>query len=175
MLCPSLLSLAMNDKDLECIERQLGRRPRGLKAVLRYNSFGEPQIIRVSPVVEGKPFPSIYWLTCTRLKKGIDQIESQGFIKKIENEILPADSELLERYKKNHLSYIDDRMQFLKEDGLENTLTDHLKESLMNRGIGGIQDFSKVRCLHMHYAHHLVKENVIGELIDEFFDLKNYL
>jgi hypothetical protein len=39
------------------------------------------------------------------------------------------------------------------------------------RGIGGLQDWDRVKCLHMHYAHHLVRENVIGQWIAERFKI----
>ena len=40
-------------------------------------------------------------------------------------------------------------------------------DQLQKRGIGGISNFSRVRCLHTYYASHLVNPNVIGRIIDE--------
>jgi hypothetical protein len=38
-------------------------------------------------------------------------------------------------------------------------------------GIGGLRDWQQIRCLHMHYAHHLCGDNVIGQWLDEHYDL----
>jgi hypothetical protein len=38
---------------------------------------------------------------------------------------------------------------------------------LQTRGIGGIADFTRIRCLHTWYAAHLVVPNTVGILLDE--------
>ena len=40
-------------------------------------------------------------------------------------------------------------------------------EVLQARGVGGIADFTRIRCLHTWYAAHLVVPNTIGRLLDE--------
>ena len=35
-----------------------------------------------------------------------------------------------------------------------------------SRGIGGIADFTRIRCLHTWYAAHMVQANTIGKLLD---------
>ena len=37
--------------------------------------------------------------------------------------------------------------------------------SLTERGIGGIADFTRLKCLHLHVAHALARENPIGDLV----------
>jgi hypothetical protein len=38
-------------------------------------------------------------------------------------------------------------------------------------GIGGINSWDKVRCLHMQYAHHLAGDNLVGQRLDAEFKL----
>jgi len=40
----------------------LDREPRGLREIAGWNEAGQPAVIRVAPVVDGKPFPTLYWL-----------------------------------------------------------------------------------------------------------------
>ena len=39
------------------------------------------------------------------------------------------------------------------------------------KGIGGIADFTRIRCLHTWYAAHLVEPNTVGRLLDERLQL----
>ena len=42
-----------------------------------------------------------------------------------------------------------------------------IKES----GVGGIMDFSGIKCLHTHYAHYLVdSNNPVGELVEQLLE-----
>lgn len=163
----------ISDLDLARIEEQIGRTPRGVQEVVCYNKLGWPRVIRVSPIVDGKPFPSHYWLTCQILKKEIDHIESVGWVKKLENENM-QDADFRELVKQDHLRYIEDRMKYLYEEGLDKDLDEKYLENLKTRGVGGISDFSRIRCLHMHYAHHLAQGSTIGKLLDEMFNLNQF-
>jgi hypothetical protein len=63
------------------------------------------------------------------------------------------------------------RYQFLRYCYLEQEVIEALKiqgfySDLLRRGVGGIYDFSRVRCLHTFYAAHLVVPNIIGKMID---------
>jgi len=40
---------------------------------------------------------------------------------------------------------------------------------LADRGIGGIADFQRIRCLHTYYAAHLVRPNVVGRMLDQYW------
>jgi len=39
-------------------------------------------------------------------------------------------------------------------------------ETLDKRGIGGIENFTRIRCLHTYYAAHLIQPNTIGAMIE---------
>lgn len=164
----------ISEKDREIIKKQLGREPVGAQKVLVRDSFGAPRVIRVSPLVDGKPFGSFYWLSCPVLKKEIDHLEAGGLIQKIQTEILDVNEEFLNELIKNHESYIEDRLRYLKEDGLWDQVAENMWPSIKERGVGGVQNFKSIRCLHMHYAHHLVSQNVIGKYLDEEFQLHKF-
>ena len=164
----------ISDKDYAKLKEQLGRTPRGAVKVLRYSQKGEPQVVQVSPLVEGKPFPSLYWLSCPRLHKAIAKIEQSSWIKHLENVIIPGDPSLKEKLKEDHLRYQKLRWETLGPEQIESVEEKYLN-SLKKTGIGGVRDFSRVRCLHMHYAHHLVEKNCIGELMDQEFGVHRYL
>lgn len=166
--------------DLEIINQQLGRAPEGIYEIpVREISNGRPAVLKVWPIVRKNPFPNLYWLSHPELVRAISHLESTGLIKELEDEILPANNSMHEKLKLAHSSYRDLRQQelqrYLKEVSPDSTLelNSSQLESLANRGIGGVQDFSRVRCLHMHYAHHLAHPGVnpIGEYLDKHFEL----
>ncbi|MGD9676037.1 MAG: DUF501 domain-containing protein, partial [Candidatus Bipolaricaulia bacterium] len=62
--------------DLVVIARQIGRTPRGVDGVALRCRFGCPQVVVVHPVVDGTPFPTLYWLTCPHLRQAVSALES---------------------------------------------------------------------------------------------------
>jgi len=42
-------------------------------------------------------------------------------------------------------------------------------DALVNKGIGGIADFTSIRCLHTWYGAHLVVANTVGGLLDDWW------
>ena len=40
------------------------------------------------------------------------------------------------------------------------------------RGIGGIKNFNRIRCLHTYYAAHLVSPNLIGQWLDAYWQVE---
>jgi uncharacterized protein len=157
------------------IEEQLGRPPEGLQEIVYRDSKKAPVVLRVTSIVRGKPFPNMYWLSDKTLCKAIDKIESHGFVKELENLVIPFDEELKMKLKQNHLQYIEKRWSyFVKEHNLDSILPVY-QDSLKEKGIGGLSKFDRVRCLHMHYAHYLVDGNSIGELLEEKFNLRQYI
>ena len=151
-------------KDVRVIAQQIGRRPRGLYGIAVRCPYGYPQVIVVHPIVEGKPFPTIYWLTCPYLSKGIDRLEAEGLIGKLE-EKLRGDDSLRERLAAAHRSYIVERDRLLSSADRRYLEERGMMRSLNERGIGGIADFSRLKCLHLHVAHALVSGNPIGEIV----------
>ena len=124
-------------KDRRIIEAQIGRKPRGLIGVGLRCSHGYPQLGVVSPLVEGEPFPTIYWLTCPFLQREIDRLEAGGWIGRLERRVASS-SELMEGMAWAHRQYIADRLSLLKPEGREELEPRGILEDLAKKGIGGI-------------------------------------
>jgi len=151
------------------VERQLQRPPLGEFEVCRYSSGGVPQVLRVSPILQASPFPTLYWLTDPTLIAEIGRIESSGWIKRLEKDVIPNNRELQTRMIQDNIRYIKERWSYLPHT--DSAPSAAIARVLRHRGIGGIIDFTRVRCLHMQYAYHLMSDNgtAIGQLIDREF------
>ena len=65
----------------------LGREPRGLEAVAANGPDGEPRVIRVAALVDGKPFPTLFWLVDPDLVYRIDREEAGGLIARFQQQV----------------------------------------------------------------------------------------
>ncbi|MCO4795462.1 MAG: DUF501 domain-containing protein [Bacteriovoracaceae bacterium] len=167
--------MKVTTQDLEIISEQLGRKPDGVCEISVRGKDQRPIVIRVSPIVRGKPFPNLFWLTDPIIKKEIDKIESSGLIKTLENELIPNDIDLKEKLISDHKRYIKLRMNYIEADSQLEDVSPVYIEALKTKGVGGLSDYSRVRCLHMHFAHYLVDGNCIGEWIDKKYDISRLL
>ncbi|MDR1853070.1 MAG: DUF501 domain-containing protein [Propionibacteriaceae bacterium] len=147
------------DEDLQIIEQQLGRVPRGVLGIAWRNTQGEPGVIVTHPRVGGKPFPTFYYLTDPDVVKGCSQLESTGYMKELSAQ-LAENPELAEQYRQAHESYLSDREQI------------EYVEEISGYSAGGMPD--RVKCLHALIAHALAKPgiNPIGELAVERLGLR---
>jgi len=160
----------LNEAQLETITRQLGRMPRGIIKIAHQTTTGVPTVLQTRSLVADKPFPTMYWLCSQDLHKAINQIETSGWTKHIEQRILDEE-DLRETFYANHQQYVKARWDaMLPQDRDRLDQLGYLK--LFDQyGIGGISQWDKVRCLHMQYAHHLCGDNIIGQLLDQEFEL----
>lgn len=147
-------SPVISDLDREIITRQLGRPPRGLRAVAARDSAGEPTVVQTNPRLEdGTPFPTLYYLTSPRLVAHASTLESEGLMREMTDR-LTAEPELAEQYRRAHESYLAER------DAIEPLGTDVTA--------GGMPD--RVKCLHVHIGHALAKGRGINPVGDEALD-----
>jgi hypothetical protein len=149
----------------EQVAALLGREPRGLREISVINDEGAPQVIRVASLVDDKPFPTLYWLVDPALNYRLDQLEAGGLIKRLQREIDDSD-DLQAALRADHLSYIARRDSHIDADERQRIGDLGFQSVLAERGIGGIADFSRIRCLHTWYAAHLVVPNTVGALVD---------
>lgn len=152
-------------RQLDIITEQLGRRPRGIAAIAAVDHHGTPLVLRMAPLVDGRPFPTLYWLSSERLKVEISHIEAVGVIKQLEAR-LQNDPDFLEAYHQSHRDYIETRRHFMTDAQREQIQRLGYASVFKTRGIGGIGNWDQVRCLHTQYAHHLCGHNVIGQWLD---------
>jgi hypothetical protein len=156
------------------ITEQLGRAPRGIEAVAAIDGEGTPLVLRMAPIVDGKPFPTLYWLCSERLKIDISRIEASGVIKQLEAR-LQLDADFLAAYHESHRDYVASRWRYMSEVQRREVERLGYEDVLRERGIGGIANWDQVRCLHTQYAHHLCGNNVIGQWLDAEFAVANGL
>jgi len=151
----------MNDGKV--VAGQLGRNPRGAFTVSVRCSYGYPQVIRVHPVVDGKPFPTLYWLTCPFLSREIGHLEAAGWVKQLEAR-MTEQPELRSAMHASHRRNCSQRDQFLSPEEKVSLSVSGALVGLDGRGIGGIFDWDRLKCLHLHAAHALADENPIGSI-----------
>ncbi|MCK4246702.1 DUF501 domain-containing protein [Candidatus Bipolaricaulota bacterium] len=126
--------------------------------------YGYPQVVRVYPLLEGQPFPTLFWLTCLFLCRAVSQLENAGWIGQIER-LLHRDGDLKRRMNEAHRAYIRERYELLSVEDRTNLVDMAASKTLLEKGIGGISDFRYVKCLHLHVAHALVRTNPVGEIV----------
>ncbi|MEV0679939.1 DUF501 domain-containing protein [Actinosynnema sp. NPDC050436] len=143
--------MTVSDEDLAVVAEQLGRAPRGVRAVAARCPSGHPAVVRTSPRLEdGTPFPTLYYLTCSRLNSYVSRLEGAGLMKEMTDR-LATDELLAQRYRAAHESYLAER------DAIEPLGTEVTA--------GGMPD--RVKCLHVHVAHALAAGPGVNPFGDE--------
>ncbi|MBA0125447.1 DUF501 domain-containing protein [Haloechinothrix sp. YIM 98757] len=145
----------VTEDDRAVVAEQLGRPPRALRAVAARCPSGHPAVVQTNPRLEnGTPFPTLYYLTCPRLGSLVGSLEASGVMREM-TERLAHDTDLAERYRRAHESYLAAR-DAIEPLGHEVTA-------------GGMPD--RVKCLHVHLAHTLAVGSGVNPIGDETLDL----
>lgn len=142
----------ISEADRAVVEAQLGRPPRGARAVAHRCACGLPDVVETSPrLADGTPFPTLYYLTCPRAVAACSKLESEGLMREM-NARLAADPELAARYRAAHEDYLArrDAIEFVPE-----------LEGVSAGGMPG-----RVKCLHALLAHALA----VGPGVNPFGD-----
>jgi uncharacterized protein len=137
----------MNDRDdAAVVAAQLGRTPRGLRAVAHRCPCGLPDVVETAPrLPDGTPFPTLYYLTCPRAAAAISGLEASGLMREMTAR-LAADGELRAGYARAHRDYLARRDAAAAAEGLEPLPPG-------TQSAGGMPD--RVKCLHALAAHEL--------------------
>lgn len=162
------------EEDIKVLAYQLGRSPRNLIEVKKRCLNEYPQVVVTHPILEKEEqlhiFPTTFWLTCPELKYMIDRLENQGLIDQLQQK-MADDQQFAAEIEKAHQEYANYRLDLIDDVKLKNIKKNYtgqykvLKES----GVGGILEFSGIKCLHTHYADYLAREkNPIGELVFKY-------
>ena len=133
--------------------------------VRRSNS--DPVVIQVAPLINGEPFPTLFWLVDSELNYRIDHLEARGVIAQLQTRI-DNDRALQIALAVEHRQYIALRQQLMTAAQRQLLQKKGFLSVLAKRGIGGIANFGHIRCLHTHYAAHLVHPNTVGKLTDGY-------
>ncbi|MCX5661630.1 MAG: DUF501 domain-containing protein [Planctomycetota bacterium] len=160
--------------DLDAIAAQMGRAPRGVVSVAVRCPAGHPAVVVTYPLRRRgdrlSPFPTLFWLTCPRLARRISHLEQHGQISLIEAQ-LARDPALRDALLRDHERYIAQRWETLTPDDRALVSARGLHDEFHARGIGGLLSRTSIKCLHLHFAHHLASGNAVGRLLAERFDL----
>lgn len=156
------------------IAEELGREPKGMQWVTAKDSQGRPLVVQVDALVDEKPFPTLYWLSSRLLVKELSHLEAAGVIKQLEAR-LQEDSELLKAYYLSHEDYIRRRWAAMSEATRARVDALGFTEVFQRRGVGGIENWQQVRCLHTQYAHHLSGDNAIGRWLDQEYGIADLI
>lgn len=150
--------LMIGEQDRVTVELQIRRGARGLRRVASRCHFGCPQVVETDAILEdGRPFPTLYWLTCPVKVKAVARLEDDGWARK-HLLALAHDASFRELFLSAQRDYIERRKQ-------EATDPTH---PIFATGIGGVRRLTSIKCLHAHYAHYLVTGlNPLGEQVAE--------
>ncbi|HWG98587.1 MAG TPA: DUF501 domain-containing protein [Pilimelia sp.] len=139
--------------DLAAVAAQLGRPPRGTRAVAHRCPCGLPDVVETTPrLADGTPFPTLYYLTCPRATAACSRLESAGLMRQMA-ERLAADPELAARYRAAHEHYLTRREAI-----------GHVPE-IAGVSAGGMP--GRVKCLHVHLGHALAAGPGVNPFGDE--------
>src|SRR5579859_7698602 len=131
--------MSVSEADISAVKDQLGREPRGLRAVAHRCPCGNPDVVETAPrLPDGEPFPTLYYLTCPKAASAIGTLEGGGLMAEM-TERLRTDPELAAKYQAAHEDYIRRRDAIEILPGFPSA--------------GGMPD--RVKCLHVLVAHSL--------------------
>jgi hypothetical protein len=139
--------------DLAAVEAQLGRPPRGTRAVGHRCPCGLPDVVVTEPrLPDGTPFPTTYYLTCPRAASLIGTLEGSGVMREMEGR-LADDPDLATAYAAAHQSYLAARAELGDVPEIDRV------------SAGGMPD--RVKCLHALAAQALAAGPGVNPLGDE--------
>ena len=132
-------------RDAAAVTAQLGRQPRGLRAVAHRCPCGLPDVVETAPrLPDGTPFPTLYYLTCPRAAAAIGGLEAAGTMREMTERL--ADEQVKASYDRAHHDYLARRDAAATDAGVEPLPAG-------TQSAGGMPD--RVKCLHALVAHEL--------------------
>ena len=113
-LAAKVLATPATDQDIDTVNKQLGRYPRGMIAVGARCACGRPLAVVTRPLLPGGvPFPTTCYLTGPEAVKAISHIEAEGRMKEY-NDLLAEDAEVKAQYERAHELYLAFRHEIAK-------------------------------------------------------------
>ena len=132
---------AATQTDLDAVQAQLGRVPRGVAAVAHRCPCGHPDVLKTEPrLPDGTPFPTTFYATCPKLTGAISTLETSGLMREM-TERLAQDADLAARYAAAHEDYLRRRAALGEVPEIQGV------------SAGGMP--TRVKCLHVLVAHSL--------------------
>lgn len=141
------------EADLAAVAAQLGRRPRGTRAVAHRCPCGLPDVVETTPrLADGTPFPTLFYLTCPKAVAACSRLESAGLMREMA-ERLADEPDLARRYQAAHSDYLRRREAIAHVPEIEGI------------SAGGMP--GRVKCLHVHLGHALAAGAGVNPFGDE--------
>ena len=129
------------DADRAIVGDQLGRHPRGTRAIAHRCPCGLPDVVATMPrLADGTPFPTLFYLTCPRAVSACSTLESAGVMKEMSAR-LADDPALAVAYLGAHQDYL------ARREAVE------VVPEIAGTSAGGMP--GRVKCLHVQLAHAL--------------------
>jgi hypothetical protein len=151
------MSDAPTQRDLDAVQRQLGREPRGVHAVAHRCSCGDPDVVATEPrLPDGTPFPTFYYLTCPRAAGLIGTLEASRTMAEMQDR-LADDPDLAAAHTAAHGAYLADR-----------SAVGDVPE-IAGISAGGMP--TRVKCLHALVGHALAAGPGVNPFGDEALGL----
>lgn len=149
--------MTVTPADRAAVAAQLGRPPRGTRAVVHRCPCGLPDVVETTPrLADGTPFPTLYYLTCPRAVAACSRLESAGVMRDLQAR-LAADPDLAARYAAAHVDYLARREAIAKVPEIDGV------------SAGGMP--GRVKCLHVHCGHALAVGPGVNPIGDEVVEL----
>ena len=137
------MTSALEPGDREAIAAQIGRMPRGARAVAHRCPCGLPDVVETVPrLPDGTPFPTLYYLTCPRATGAVSALESAGLMREMSAR-LANDPELAQLYRQAHERYL------ARREAIESV------PEIAGVSAGGMP--TRVKCLHVQLAQSLAE------------------
>jgi hypothetical protein len=147
--------------DREVVARQLGREPRAFRAVAARCPWGLPAVTEQAPVdVDGRPFPTTFYLTCRHLVTAVSRLEAAGGVGRW-SEAAARDPAL-----RDSLERATELQRRIRRE-LAGDAT--APADVLDLGIAGSRTTGSLKCLHAHVAFALAQPGyLLGErILDE--------
>lgn len=146
-----------NDADLAAVGAQLGRPPRGTRAIAHRCRCNLPDVVETTPrLADGTPFPTLYYLTCPRAVAACSRLESAGVMREMQAR-LATDSELATAYAAAHHDYLARREAIADVP------------EIAGISAGGMP--GRIKCLHVHLGHALAVGPGVNPFGDEVLEV----
>jgi hypothetical protein len=140
-------------EDERVVACQIGRRPRPMSAVVARCPYGFPATVEVLPAeASGRPFPTLYYLTCPTAVRAVSRLESSGGVERFQRG-LDGDEELRASLEQAVRDTRERRVQLVRSYDLDPVDGG----ASIRTGIGGVTEVSRLKCLHAHAAHALAQ------------------
>ena len=137
--------------DRAVVTRQLGRTPRAFRRVVVRCPFGRPAVTEQDAYdVDGRPFPTTYYLTCRHLVAAVSRLEAGGGVERW-SEAVAHDPDL-----RASLDRATEEQRAVRRE-LAAGRTGSDGGASLELGIGGSRNPPQLKCLHAHVAFALAR------------------